>query len=44
MLLHDLREGRTMQWSVLMKGEAERGVDIFAQVQETLAKAREDYS
>jgi hypothetical protein len=44
MLLHDLREGRTMQWAVPMKGEEKRGVDIFSQVQETLAKAREDYS
>jgi hypothetical protein len=27
-----------------MKGEAKQTVDIFSQVQETLAKTREDYS
>ena len=42
-LLHDLREGRSMVWSRELGDEAQDEVDIFAEMQATLAKADENH-
>jgi hypothetical protein len=44
-LLHDLRDGRNMAWSVPMKEEEGVGarVDIRGQIESALDKAHEDH-
>jgi hypothetical protein len=39
-LLHELREGRNMVWSCNLDEEDESRVDIFDQMQATLAKSQ----
>lgn len=41
LLLHDLRDGRNMVWATEMDDEEK--VDIFAEMQATLAKADASY-
>jgi hypothetical protein len=41
LLLHDLREGRPMVWAQPMRGDAGGSVDIAAQIQTAIDKARE---